>query len=169
MRTRSPAAAVCVALGLALAGCGSSGHPAASAATQIQDPSGRAQLEAVVQCLRAHGVPDFPDPVYDTSDGRWHYGDYRQDIPQSAQQACRHLDPSAVRPSPPVPQAQFQELLKLARCVRQHGMANWPDPTPQGQFQLTPQLSPKLPAVRNAVDACRKYLPSTGLNVGSAP
>lgn len=169
MRTRSAAVAAFITIGLALAGCGSSGHPGVSSATQAQDPSGRARLESVVQCLRAHGVPDFPDPVYDPGDGRWHYGDYRSAIPQRAQQACQHLDPSAAGPSPPVPQAQFQKLLLLARCVRQHGVANWPDPTSQGQFRLTPQLSPKLPAVGNAVDACRKYIPSTGLNIGSAP
>ena len=28
---------------------------------------------AIVTCYRAHGDPSFPDPVYDPSDGRWHF------------------------------------------------------------------------------------------------
>jgi hypothetical protein len=159
------AAAVFIALCLALAACGSSGHPAAGSSGQTQDASGRSQLEAVVQCLRAHGVPDFPDPVYDPSDGRWHYADYRPDIPQSAQQACQHLDPSAVRASPPVPQAQFQALVRLAQCIRQHGVPTWPDPNPQGQFRLPSSLLTKSdPAENNAVEACQRYIPIGGID-----
>jgi hypothetical protein len=167
MRTWSVTAAV-VGLGLALAACGSSGHPAAGSTGNTQDPSGRSQLEAVVQCLRAHGVPNFPDPVYDPSDGRWHYADFRPGVPQSAEQACQHLDPSAVSQSPPVPQAQFQQLVRLAQCIRTHGEPTWPDPDPQGQFRLPPPLLNKSPAEENALKACQRYIPSGGLDVGAA-
>jgi hypothetical protein len=161
--------ATCIAFGISLTACGSSAQSGAGSAGHTQGASGRSALEAVVQCLRAHGVPGFPDPVYDSSDGRWHYGDYRQSIPDSAQQACQHLDPSAVTPSPPVPQAEFQGLLKLARCIRQHGVADWPDPTPQGQFRLPPNLLTKSnPAENNAVNACKRYIPTGGMNVGAA-
>jgi hypothetical protein len=162
------AAAASIALGLAVAACGSSAHPVVSSTGNTSASSGRSQLEAVVQCLRAHGVPNFPDPVYDPSDGRWHYADFRPTIPQSAQQACQHLDPSAVRASPPVPQAQFQELVRLARCIRQHGVPAWPDPTPQGQFRLPPSLLTKSPAQENALKACQRYIPSGGMDVGAA-
>jgi hypothetical protein len=165
MRTwlSAAAAAVSIALCVALAACGSSGHPAGSAG-RTQGASGRSQLEAVVQCLRAHGVPNFPDPVYEPSDGRWHYADYRPDVPQSAQQACQHLTPSA-GVSPPVPQAEFQALVRLAQCIRQHGVPTWPDPNPQGQFRLGPQLLTKAnPAENNAKRACQRYIPSGGIN-----
>lgn len=170
MRTwlAAAAAAVSIALGLALAACGSPGHPAAGPAANTHDPSGRSQLEAVVQCLRAHGVPNFPDPVYDPSDGRWHYADYRQAIPQRSQQACQHLDPSAVSPSPPVPQAQFTELVRLAQCIRQHGLPTWPDPNPQGQFRLPPSQLAKSPLSVNAVKACQRYIPNGGIDVVDA-
>jgi len=167
MRTWSVTAAV-VGLGLALAACGSSGHPAAGSTGNTQDPSGRSQLEAVVQCLRAHGVPNFPDPVYDPSDRRWPYADFRPGIPQSAEQACQHLDPSAVSQSPPVPQAQFQQLVRLAQCIRTHGEPTWPDPDPQGQFRLPPPLLNKSPAEENALKAYQRYIPSGGLDVGAA-
>ena len=173
MRTMLAGAVACVsiALGLALAACGSSGHPAIATTGHTTDASGQSRLEAVVQCLRAHGVPNFPDPVYDPSTGTWHYGDYRPDIPQSAEQACEHLDPSAVSPSPPVPQAQFQALLQLARCIRQHGVPAWPDPNPQGQFPLPPQLLTKTPspAQQNALKACQHYIPTGGIQSVTAP
>ena len=82
------ATAMSIALCLTMCACGSPGHPPparpAGRAGAAQDSARRSQLEAVVQCLRAHGVPDFPDPVYDSSSGQWHYGDYRADIPQRA-------------------------------------------------------------------------------------
>jgi hypothetical protein len=163
MKTWFAAVAAFITFGLALAACGSSAHPAAGSAGPTQDASGRSELEAVVQCLRAHGVPDFPDPVYDPSDGRWHYADYRPAIPQSAQQACQRLDPSAVNvsASPPVPQAQFAQLVRFADCMRQHGEPTWPDPLPDGVFALPPSLMQKgNPVGVHADSACQKYLPS---------
>ena len=155
------ATAMSIALCLTTCACGSPGHSAGAA----QDSARRSQLEAVVQCLRAHGVPDFPDPVYDSSTGQWHYGDYRADIPQRAQQACQHLDPSAVAPSPPVPQVQFQALVRLAQCIRQHGEPTWPDPDTLGQFRLPPSLLTKSNPVENqAVGACQRYIPSGGMH-----
>ena len=167
MRTwfAAPVAAVSFALCLALCACGSPGHPAAGSSGAAPDSVRRSQLEAVVQCLRAHGVPDFPDPVYDPGGGQWHYGDYRAHIPQRAQQACQHLDPTAVSPSPPVPQAQFQALVRLAQCIRQHGVPTWPDPDPLGEFRLPPSLLTKSNPVENsAIRACQRYIPSGGID-----
>jgi hypothetical protein len=163
MKTWFAAVAAFISLGLALAACGSTGH------TQASSSSGRSQLEALVQCLRAHGVPNFPDPVYDPSDGRWHYADYRPSIPQSAQQACQHLQPSGGNQSPPVPLAQFHALVRLAQCMRQHGVPTWPDPTPEGQFRLPPDLLTKTnTAENNAERACQRLMPRGGWNVGAA-
>ena len=171
MRKRLAAvAAVSIAFGLTLTGCGSPGHPASSSPSHVQDSSDYTRIEADVRCLRAHGVANFPDPVYDPSDGRWHYGDYRSAIPNSAEQACRNLAPSAVDPSPPVPQAQFQALVRLAECIRQHGVPSWPDPNPLGEFPLPPQLLQvkSNPTERNATEACQRYFPSGGLDVVNA-
>jgi hypothetical protein len=164
------ALAASITLSLIVAACGSPAQPAVSSTGQAADASGRAQLEAMVRCLRTHGIPDFPDPVYDPSDGRWHYADYRPAIPASAQQACVRLDPSAVNASPPVPQPQFQALLRLAQCIRQHGLPSWPDPTPQGQFRLPPALlnTKSNPVDVSAIHACQRYIPSGGMNVGAA-
>ena len=138
-------------------------------ASQAHGGSSRAEVESIVACYRAHGDRGFADPVYDPSDGGWHFGESPADAPLSTRQACQHLLPS-VNPSPPVPQAQFQKLVKLAQCIRQHGLPNWPDPNPLGEFPLPPSLlGKKTEAQVNAVNACQRYIPSGGMNVVAAP
>lgn len=163
MRKTALAAAGLVATA-ALAACG----PAAS--TSSHPPSGQdqSQVQAIVRCYRAHGDPGFPDPVYDPSDGNWHFAISPGTAPQATQQACRSLFPQ-VTASPPVPQAQFAALARFADCVRHHGVPGWPDPDPQGQFPLPPPLLTKSPAQEHAFGACRGYIPSGGVNVVAAP
>ena len=116
---------------------------------------------AIVTCYRAHGDPSFPDPVYDPSDGRWHFAISPGSAPASTQQACQHLFPSG-NASPPVPQAQFQQLVRLAECLREHGSPNWPDPDPDGSFPLPSSINPKDPANQAAGRACQRYYPASG-------
>jgi hypothetical protein len=156
-----------LACGAALAACSPDGqHPASSPAASASPDS---QTAAIVHCYRTHGDPGFPDPVYDPSDGRWHFDRGNPaSAPLSTQQACRHLVPS-VSSTPPVPQAQFRALVRLAQCIRQHGVPNWPDPNPEGQFPLPPSLLNKTPATVHATQACGRYIPSGGMNVIAAP
>ena len=118
---------------------------------------------AILQCYRTHGDPGFPDPVYDPGDGNWHFAVSPGTAPASTQQACRHLFPS-VNASPPVPQAQFQQLVRQAECIRQHGVPGWPDPDPDGAFPLSPSLQTKSHAFAAASAACQRYWPSGGIN-----
>ena len=157
-----------LAAGAMLTACssGASQHPAGSPGP-AQGGSPDSQTAAIVQCYRAHGDPGFPDPVYDPADGRWHFAISPGSAPQSTRQACQHLFPSA-NASPPVPQAQFQQLVRLAQCLRQHGVPTWPDPDPEGAFALPPSLLTKTPAYEHAVQACQRYIPSGGLNVVAA-
>lgn len=157
-----------LAVGAMLAACssGAGQHPAGSPGP-AQAGSPDSQTAAIVQCYRAHGDAGFPDPVYDPSDGRWHFAVSPATAPQSTQQACQHLFPSA-NVSPPVPQAQFQQLVRFAQCLRQHGMPTWPDPNPDGAFPLPPLLLPKTPAYVQASRACQRYIPSGGINVVAA-
>ena len=141
-----------------LAGCSAAGGTT-SAATSSRTPDDSTM--AIVTCYRAHGDPSFPDPVYDPGDGRWHFAISPGSAPLSTQQACQHLFPSS-NASPPVPQAQFQQLVRYAECIRQHGVPNWPDPDPDGSFPLPPTLNPKSPAGQAAGTACTRYLPSSG-------
>jgi len=152
----------------ALAACGSgASQQAAGSAGGTPGASPDTQTAAIVQCYRAHGDPGFPDPVYDPSDGRWHFAISPATAPESTRQACQHLFPSAAV-SPPVPQAQFHELLQLAQCLRQHGVPNWPDPDPDGAFPLPPALLQKTPGYVHAANACQRYMPSGGIDVYAA-
>jgi hypothetical protein len=155
----------------ALAACSSAGTTAAGASTANTGTSGAqgprnadyTSAYAIIQCYRQHGDPGAPDPNYDPSDGRWHLD--AGFVPQATQRACQHLFPSA-DPSPAVPQAQFQALVRLAVCIRQHGVPNWPDPNPAGQFPLPPSLlQKKTPTEARALTACQSYVPSGGMNV----
>jgi hypothetical protein len=122
--------------------------------------------QAIITCYRQHGDPSAPDPTYDPSDGRWHLdAGY---VPDPTRRACQHLFPTA-NPSPPVPRAQFQALVRLAECIRQHGEPQWPDPNPAGQFPLPQSLQTKTQAEENALGACQRYIPSGGIDAIQAP
>jgi len=170
--TKSLTIPALLATGFLLAACGASpGTPAASPAstatpraTAESSSSPDASTAAIVACYRAHGDPSFPDPIYDPSDGRWHFGTSPGSAPLATQQACQHLFPVAT-PSPPIPQAQFQALVKLAECLRAHGVPAWPDPDPDGSFGLPPSLQSKTPAFHQAATDCQRYWPSGGLDV----
>jgi hypothetical protein len=76
--------------------------------------------------MRSHGVPNFPDPGASLPSG------VNPQAPafQASQQACRQLNPKRL-PRPTHPSAnQRQATLRFAQCMRTHGYANFPDPTP---------------------------------------
>lgn len=56
--------------------------------------------------------------------------------------------------------------LKFARCMRAHGVSNFPDPTPGHGIQLsiTPDsgINPRSPAFQSAQRSCQKLLPIKG-------
>jgi hypothetical protein len=98
-------------------------------------------------CIRSHGVPAYPDP---NSSGQLPKGDAQRfgvstSQYQGAQQACRHLLPTSGSlqqqeaqcmqnsDCPPVLVQQMMTAdLKLARCMRSHGVPNFPDPADGG-------------------------------------
>jgi hypothetical protein len=162
----APALLACgtlLAASAALTACSSGPASGRAAAGTAGAGTPDASTEAIVQCYRTHGDPAFPDPVYDPNDGGWHFAVSPGSAPASTQQACQHLFPSA-SPSAPVPQAQFQQLVRLAECIRQHGVPNWPDPDPDGSFPLPPALQTKTAADGAAMRACQRYVPSGGID-----
>ena len=93
-----------------------------------------------VQCVRANGAQNLPDPQID-SDGRPHFPAGTPAPPERALQACRpivdRLPPSArgddeQTRSP----ADMQELLRFAGCMRERGLTDFPDPKADGIFLL---------------------------------
>ena len=144
-RSRSavlPAMALAVGMALAaVSGCGP-GAPGGAPAAQSGTRGETAVLHEFVACVRAHGLPGFPDGSID-SRGVVSFPDSAPRIPDSVANACQvffnRLPPQPAE-SPPVPQPLFQELLSFARCMRGHGVPDWPDPAPSGTFFLDSRL-----------------------------
>ncbi|HEY0719537.1 MAG TPA: hypothetical protein VGD68_18120 [Streptosporangiaceae bacterium] len=136
----------------------SSGSPPPGGPPQ---PSGPASSPAVAfsQCMRSHGVPDFPDPgsrggVPKVTPQQAGVSNARF---QAAQQACAQL----LQPSQAQIPAITAGLLNFARCMRAHGIPNWPDPTTgrngQPEFDIA-GIDPDSPRVSNTADQCTHLL-----------
>jgi len=196
MRSRRPRTLTSVvavgALSLLAAGCGGVGAPGVAnvASSTIPTATGpsptatsRAQVLLVAgRCLRRHGMPDLPDPTIASSGPAKGYAvldkGFLRAIPESvvnqALLAC-HTALQQARiyngPNAGANPREIQNLLAFARCVRRHGITNFPDPDSQGGFDLagtginSHQLSPSelavamtcLPTARGAV-----HLPPQG-------
>jgi hypothetical protein len=185
---RAGTLAVAVAVAVLAMACGGSGPSSASAPTYAQEL-------ALAQCMRSHGVPNFPDPNASggytlTSNGSVEgAGGSSIDIDSSQAQAaygdCRHLLPGAPSISQLEQQVQQEQqrqeqalpvLLKYSQCMRSHGVPNFPD---FGQRDQSPApgtsaaLNPNSPQFQAASTACQHLLPP-GAHVsihtnGSAP
>lgn len=104
-----------------VAGCGSSRNN--------NQPAHQTALLPFSECMRSHGAPSFPDP---SPGGGIHLSSgMNPSAPafKAAQASCHELlpggGPGAERPSA---QAEAQTL-KISDCMRQHGVAGFPDPT----------------------------------------
>jgi hypothetical protein len=139
-----------LAAAILLPACGGSHathHPRKSAATSSAIKFAR--------CMRANGVPSFPD-----SGATIQPGSSRQTMSingvsvsspafESAQQKCEHYISS---PPSVAQQAKFkQEILKVARCMRAHGIKAFPD---SGTFNTSSSLNPDAPAFQAASKDC---------------
>ena len=144
---------------VSLTACGTSSRP--SGAT-----GGDPALE-YARCLRAHGVPNFPDPT--AGSGLVIPNDIDPQSPafRSAQQACSELATGGLGQGG-ASASRNLELVALARCMRTHGVPNFPDPTnsppPRGAGNVlggpgsylalgTPQQQHS-PAYKHAAAAC---------------
>ncbi len=150
-----------VAVGLASCSTGARSHASGAASSASND---QGSIAAIVRCFRAHGAPNFPDPIYDPGDGRWHFATSPASVPASTREACQGLFPSAT-PAPPVSQARFEQLVSFAECMRRNGVYDWPDPGPDGFFHLDARLIAlgKSGAVGRAVQTCP--FPTGGIQV----
>ena len=175
--------------GVVLAGCGgSSGTMTAAKNASATDtgPSTRGSPPTDTQthqsalnfakCMRANGVSSFPDPnpgggfAFHASAGVVSSPAFRE-----AQAKCQRFMPGGgpLSPGPP-PSAKTMALLRrIAMCMRQHGVPQFPDPrtsAPPG-FNLFPEyreatnymgaillfpatIDPQSPAYQRATAAC---------------
>ena len=83
------------------------------------------------QCMRSHGIGNFPDP---DSSGNFDVGNSVSHSPQyaTAQATCVRLHPYNMVLSPNQVAQLMAQALKFSRCMRAHGVLNFPDPTEGG-------------------------------------
>jgi hypothetical protein len=148
---RTAAAIIAIAVLVLSAACGS--RPSSS--------SRASSSKAVTfsHCMRIHGVPDFPDPA--SRDGVPKVTPQQAGVSDSrfqvAQRACAQL----LQPT----QAQVPQLmtgmLNFARCMRSHGVPNWPDPSTDSNGQPVFNISginPDSARISNTADECTRLL-----------
>lgn len=174
LRTRAVVAvAITTTAGLALlaAACG------ASPSTAGSDHSSNARGSAISQqplafshCMRSHGVSEFPDP---NSSGDWPKTQVETAVDnpryQVASQACGHLLPyggPGVSMSPAVVSELQTDMAKFARCMRSHGVLNWPGPIDQGTereyFDLqSARIDPNSPQISSKMRTCEQVIPAS--------
>ena len=159
-------AALLAAGALAVAACGD--DEAGGASASDRESSAREAALDYARCMREHGV-DMPDPTFD-GPGIRQTGP-QENVPRAklaaAEESCKkHLD--AIEP-PELSEEQQQEFrdaaLANARCMREHGIESFPDPTfgENGEAQIRigkgQGIDPEDPEFREAEKACRGTLP----------
>ncbi|HEY6275580.1 MAG TPA: hypothetical protein VIX86_04540 [Streptosporangiaceae bacterium] len=162
LQHRGSIVAVAAAITIAAAACSAlPGSPSGSVKYQ--------EALAFAKCMRAHGVPNFPDP---DSNGQFSGNGIDRNSPQvqSAGNACRSLLPGQ-NPAAQVAQAGTTAL-RFSRCMRAHGVPNFPDPSVQsngGGVTVTIRMKagaggidPHSPQFKAAQQACSSILPKPG-------
>src|SRR5262249_46647254 len=110
-------------------------------------------------CARAHGFPNFPDPVYPAGVGPNGPEDTTDLFPDSSFGVRLFLPPGGsdngtliralnacsdlARQMPPTPDstrpvtaAQLAVIRQFSKCMRQHGFPDFPDPRADGTFPI---------------------------------
>lgn len=175
----------------AVAACGGSSPSNGNANTQSASTHASQQLK-MAQCIRAHGVPKFPDSphggpnsIQASQKGSGGGAVAVDGVPlgvspqtlQKAMKACQKYAPQG----PPISGAQLAKLkqgaLKMAACMRSHGVPNFPDPQistgPDGKGVAVriggppsstggSQLNPSSPAFQAAQKKCMPLMGNFG-------
>ena len=166
-----------VTCAVALAACGSAGK---------SNPGSASKAAGIKfsDCMRSHGVPNFPDP---SPGGGIQIGsgsgiDPQSPAFQSAQNVCSKLMPGGGPGRGPVSASRKLEMVKLAQCMRKHGLTMFPDPTATppapgaglgiafnspGSFIAVPESMMQSPAFNQAAAACN--FPGAGRGRGAKP
>lgn len=139
-------------------------------ATQAHNETPAQIWHELVVCARAHGDPGFPDPTVD-SQGQAHFPAGTEKPSAATIAACQSIYdrlPASVRGGGA---PDIQMALKFAQCMRTHGLADWPDPQPDGSYRLpsdlqtTSKSGPVWDRIKAGWDACKQFNPSGHISV----
>jgi hypothetical protein len=144
------------------AGCAGSSPKSATSS------SFSAQELAFSKCIRAHGVPSFPDPGATAGPGEDSFLgiaipasiDMQSPAAESAFTSCRGLIASIISPhgKPSISASMKESLIAHAQCMRTHGVPAYQDPIfpPGGGIEVfdAPGVNAQSPAYQHAQAAC---------------
>lgn len=164
------AAAIIAAAALALLSAACDGSPSSTSSGSSSNAGGSANSKALAyaRCMRSLGVPDFPDP---NSAGEFNKATMGQlsasnSQYQTATQACARLLPnSGGGPTAAEVQQEWNGMASFARCMRSHGVPDWPDPTPyppypnEPTFMLPASIQP-VPQTISKMEVCLRLVPN---------
>ncbi|MCW3839133.1 hypothetical protein ONA70_03355 [Micromonospora yasonensis] len=150
--------------GLAVAGCGANpdtpqvataggvaagASPSASASVSDED-----RQREFVKCMRENGV-DLPDPEPGQRGMKIQIGaGIDKEKVQPAMEKCRSLLPNGGE-RPKLTSEQVEKLRELARCMRENGVPDFPDPGADGSLQLNGVFKMDDPTIKAAMEKCR--------------
>jgi hypothetical protein len=182
LRSRPPLIIVSVvavaACSLLAAGCGGGNSPAVATVSTTANaarPSAGASTQATglvafASCMRASGVPNFPDPDSTGGVPKQAVVSAFQAVSTShadaAQSACNHLLPAGGlggRPVQTITPQDRQDYLKAAACMRSHGFPNFPDPKFQStsaQVNIPSSINQNSSQFTSAATICTKLIPA---------
>jgi hypothetical protein len=155
------------------ASTGSSGSSQAAGATPSASSQASNNAVAFAQCMRAHGIPNYPDPSSVSGPVDSRQLGVTDTVYESARTTCYRLYPQR-QSGPGLTTAQQQQvlgqLLNFAKCMRSHGLPAFPDPNPAstiwgsggGQtFTLPSSINPNSSQFTSAENACKSLKPSS--------
>lgn len=152
------------AVSLVAAGCGSSSQNSSGVSSSSAQSAQAHSIQPAINfsdCMRSHGVSDFPDPTTSPHEFKQSLDPSTPHSPafRSAVAHCQHLLPnSGPRQNPAHTQVEIAAALAFARCIRSHGFPSFPDPSSTGdlshQMLAAAGINVHQPAVGQAADAC---------------
>lgn len=177
---RAGGLAALVVMALLTAACGggspSASRTAGSTTHQSATTSSRTRARHLAgQCIRQHGIPNFPDPIVATSGpakGKAILDKQAlRPVPNSvvtrAMAACQtalaQAGISGHTAGPTISTADQADYLRAAACMRSHGITDFPDPTFSGghvSFAIPSSIDIHSTQVTQARLICEKLIPS---------
>ncbi len=127
--------------------------PVAAPVTTLPSPASTAAATELAACIRKHGLTSFPDPPY--ADGELNrLGFTKQVVEKYENGACRKYALAAgVVETPAENQERLEQMLAIAKCMRAHGVVNFPDPSAEGALMM-PESVANEPEYSAAAKVC---------------
>lgn len=171
-RTLRPLAVLAL---LALIAAGCSHAPAGTGSSTNATGTTHAKAVKFAECMRNNGVSGFPDPnasgqltidaVANGSSVNTNTATFK-----TALGACKNLEPPGFTGAKVTP-SQRSARLAFAQCIRDHGVPDFPDPTPNGPlvdtYRIPSAATPAgMSALHAAMHTCGDFARAAGVTGG---